>query len=56
VVTLEAFRAHGVFLITFPPHLAHLLPVDVSWVRAFKTEFVKRFRVAGSAELEPYLR
>jgi hypothetical protein len=32
-----------------------LQPVDVSWVRAFKAEFVKRFRVWGSADLEPYL-
>jgi hypothetical protein len=33
-----------------------LQPVDVSWMRAFKTEFVNRLTVWGSAELQQYLR
>jgi hypothetical protein len=52
VVALGTFRAHRVYLITFLPHLTHVLqPMEVSWVRAFKAEFVKRFRAWGSAEL-----
>jgi hypothetical protein len=35
---LETFRAHNVHVVTFPPHLTHVLqPIDVSWARAFKT-------------------
>ena len=56
VRALEIFRSNGIRLITFRPHLTHILqPVDVSWVRAFKTEFVKLFRLWDHPELQEYL-
>jgi hypothetical protein len=48
VAAREIFRAHRVYLLTFPPHLTQMLQhVDVSWVQAFKAELVKRFSVGA---------
>ena len=53
---LEIFRAHGIHVVTFPPHLTHVLqPVDVSWARSFKAKFVDLFRTWSSPDLEPFL-
>jgi hypothetical protein len=39
---LNIFRENNVKVITFPPHVTHILqPIDVSCVRAFKTQLVK---------------
>jgi hypothetical protein len=53
---LEVFRAHNVLVITFPPHLTHVLqPVDATWARSFKSDFVQRFRYWGRTELQAEL-
>ena len=45
VQALEIFRQHNVLVITFPPHMTHVLqPVDATWARSFKSDFVQRFR------------
>ena len=37
---LRIFQQHNVMVITFPPHLTHVLqPVDVAWARRFKSQF-----------------
>ena len=57
VRALEIFQEHGVLVITFPPHLTHVLqPVDVSWARRFKSLFVQFFRSWGKEDLQPFLR
>ena len=57
VGVLEFFRAHNVMVITFPPHLTHVLqPVDATWARAFKSDFVNRFRAWGRADLKEELQ
>jgi hypothetical protein len=39
---MEIFRNHNVMVITYPPHLTHVMqPVDVSWARAFKAFFTR---------------
>jgi hypothetical protein len=45
VVAPGMLRPHGVHLLAFPPHPAHVLhSVDACRVRGFKAEFVKPFR------------
>jgi hypothetical protein len=39
---MDIFKAHNVMVITYPPHLTHVMqPVDVSWARAFKAAFTR---------------
>ena len=57
---LAIFREHNVRVITFPPHLTHILqPVDVAWARRFKSQFRDSFRNwrkdMGVATLRRYL-
>ena len=42
---LAIFRQHNVMVVTFPPHLTHVLqPVDVAWARRFKSQFREALR------------
>ena len=42
---LAVFQQHNVLVITFPPHLTHVLqPVDVAWARRFKSQFRESLR------------
>jgi hypothetical protein len=39
---MDIFKANNVMVITFPPHLTHVMqPVDVSWARSFKAAFTR---------------
>jgi hypothetical protein len=51
----EAFRAHGVHVVAFPPHLMRVVqPVEVGWRRSFTAEFVEWFRGWASTDLKPF--
>jgi hypothetical protein len=42
---MDIFKAHNVKVITFPPHMTHIMqPIDVSWARSFKAWFTREFR------------